>query len=89
MYDYITPLKLMNAFMVVNPLYADVDINDAWVEESLANNEDLCTGLVEHPTADNDNVYDINSTELSTQEPITCNGIDMECEMACRTTWGT
>ena len=37
-----------------SPLYADVEINYAWLEESLANDEDLCTGLVEQPT-DSDN----------------------------------
>ena len=59
-YDYITPTKLLNALRWLkanNPLYAAVEINDAWLEESLANDEDLCTGLVEQPTADNDKGY--------------------------------
>ena len=95
MYDYISPEKLMIALRWLkenNHLYADVEINDAWLEESLANDEDLCTSLVEQPPADNDEVYDINSTELSTQEPITCNAthcIDMECEMTSSTTQET
>ena len=41
---------------MLNPLCADVEVNDARLEKSLAN-EDLCTGLVEQPTADNDKVY--------------------------------
>ena len=51
MYDYISPERVMNALSWLktnNPLYADIDINDNWLEESLANDADLFAGLVKH-----------------------------------------
>ena len=50
MYDYIRPHKLLDALRYLkanNPLYADIDINEQWVEEALANDEELCQYLVE------------------------------------------
>ena len=43
-----------------NPLYADIDINDNWLEESLANDADLFAGLVKQPDK-------CNRTELCTK----------------------
>ena len=51
MYDYITPQKLLDALRFLkanNPLYADIDINEQWVEAATVNNEELCKHLVEH-----------------------------------------
>ena len=51
MYDYITPQKLLDALRFLkanNPLYADIDVNEQWVETAMANNEELCKHLVEH-----------------------------------------
>ena len=50
MYDYIRPQKLMDALRclkVNNPLYADININKQWIEEAMANDEELCQYLVE------------------------------------------
>ena len=50
MYDYIRPQKLLDALRYLkanNPLYADIDINEQWVEEAMANDEELCQYLVE------------------------------------------
>jgi len=51
MYDYRTPQKLLDALRFLkanNPLYADIDVNEQWVEIAMANNEELCKHLVEH-----------------------------------------
>ena len=43
-YDYITPEKILNALRWLksnNSLYADVEINDDWLQQSLANDTDL------------------------------------------------
>lgn len=44
MYDYISPDKGLNAqrwLKANNPLYADIDINDEWLEQAMANDGDL------------------------------------------------
>ena len=67
MYDYISPERVMNALNWLktnNPLYADIDINDNWLEESIANDADLFAGLVKQP----DTNGECNSTELCTQD---------------------
>ena len=67
MYDYISPERVVNALVWLknnNPLYANIDINDNWLEESLANDADLFTGLVKQP----DTNGECNSTELCTQD---------------------
>ena len=50
MYDYITPQKLLDALRFLkanNPLYADINVNEQWVEAAMANDEELCKHLVE------------------------------------------
>ena len=50
MYDYIRPQKILDALSYLkanNPLYADIDINEQWVEETMANDDELCQYLVE------------------------------------------
>ena len=50
MYDYITPQKLLDALSFLkanNPLYADIDVNQEWLESAMANDADLCECLVE------------------------------------------
>ena len=47
MYDYVSPEKLTLRWLKANnPLYADIQINDNWVDEALANDHDLFGGLV-------------------------------------------
>ena len=50
MYDYITPQKLLDALEFLktnNPLYTDVDVNAQWLQPAMANDAELCEGLVE------------------------------------------
>ena len=49
MYDYISPEKVLTALRWLkqnNPLYVNIDINEEWVEQAMANDEDLFAGLV-------------------------------------------
>ena len=71
MYDYISPEKVLCALRWLkqnNPLYADIDINEQWLEEAVSNDEDLFGGLVEQC-----NTNDLNDTNsesvLPTQQP--------------------
>ena len=44
LYDYIRPQKLLDGLRYLkanNPLYADIDVNEQWVEEAMANDEEL------------------------------------------------
>ena len=72
MYDFVTPEKLTNALRwlkINNPLYADIEVNDDWLEQALASDEDLFSGLIEQPkTCDvhcSDNVLKKPSTQTS------------------------
>ena len=50
MYDYISPEKVLTALRWLkqnNPLHADIDINEQWLEQAVSNDEDLFGGLVE------------------------------------------
>ena len=47
---YIRPQKLLDALILLkanNPLYADIVVNEQWVEEAMVNDEELCKYLVE------------------------------------------
>ena len=68
MYDYITPEKVMNALRWLkanNPLYADIEINDEWLEQAMSNDEELVASLLEQTDDDSD---EHPSTELPTEE---------------------
>ena len=55
MYDYVSPEKLNNALRWLkanNPLYADIEINDNWVEEAVVNDCDLFGSLVRQPKSE-------------------------------------
>ena len=57
MYDYITPQKPLIALTFLkakNPLYSDVEVNEDWFDQALANDEELCKYLVEHTDQDMD-----------------------------------
>ena len=50
MYDYVTPQKLLEALRFLkanNPLYVDIDINEEWLKEAIANDAELSECLVE------------------------------------------
>ena len=50
MYDYVTPQKLLDALRILkanNLLYVDIDINEEWLEQAIANDTELCECLVE------------------------------------------
>ena len=52
MYDYIRPDKVINALQWLkanNPLYADISINDEWLNDSIANKSELFNSLTKQP----------------------------------------
>ena len=68
MYDYITPQKLLDALSFLkanNPLYADIDVNQEWLEAAVANDAELCECLIELQ-----NDIDEQPNTDSTVEPI-------------------
>ena len=71
MYDYITPQKLLDALSFLkanNPLYADIDVNQEWLEAAVANDTEFCEYLVQHQT-DTDQQAEANN-------PLTYNAMD-------------
>ena len=52
LYDYVSPEKLTKALKWLkanNPLYADIDIADDWVESALADDEEILTSMLDQP----------------------------------------
>ena len=50
MYDYIFPEKVLDILRWLkqnNPLYADIDNNDQWLDQAMANDNNLFAGMVE------------------------------------------
>ena len=79
MYDYITPQKLLDALSFLkanNPLYADIDVNQEWLEAAVANDAELCECLVEQQ-----NDIDQQPNTDNTVKPIVDSptDIDMDC----------
>ena len=62
----------MKALVWLKALYADVETNDNWLEESLANDADIFAGLVKQP----ETISESSNTEMSTQERVQT---DREC----------
>ena len=63
----ISPEKVLNALRwlkVHSPLYADVEINVDWLQESITEDTDLFGGLVEQPSTSEEN----SDSELPTEE---------------------
>ena len=57
MYDYVSPEKVTNALKWLkanNPLYADVNIEDNWLDSALADDVELTTSMLEQPEAMDD-----------------------------------
>ena len=79
MYDYVTPQNLLDALNFLksnNPLYCDIEINDQWFEEAIANDDELCMCLVEQNEESMDMEFDQHGTESDQHEtgpePIEC-----------------
>ena len=77
MYDYIRPQKLLDALRylkVNNPLYADIDVNEQWLEEAMANDEELCKYLVEQDDEqmDTECESDTGGSAYVQNEPMEC-----------------
>ena len=72
MFAYVTPENMLNALRWLkanNPLYADVEINAEWLDQSLDNDSDLCTGLVQTEPEVSDELADSSSTTASPSQP--------------------
>ena len=41
MYNYIRPQKLLDVLKANNPLYADIDVNEQWIEDAMTKDEAL------------------------------------------------
>ena len=52
-HDYVSPEKLTNALRCLNPLYADVNVNEQWADKCEANDSDMFHGLVRQPETNN------------------------------------
>ena len=66
MYDYITPQKLLDALAFLkanNPLYADIEVNQEWLDKAIANDAELYECLVEQ---ENDSNEQTNNTAQPT-----------------------
>ena len=72
MYDYVTPRKPLDALRFLkaqNPLYCDIEINDQWFEEAVANDDEVGMCLVEQNDETMDTECDQPETEI---EPMEC-----------------
>ena len=72
MYDYVTPQKLLEALQFLkanNLLYVDIDINEEWLEEAIANNAELCDCLVEQQI-DSDVQMQTDSPNVASQSSV-------------------
>ena len=74
MYDYVTPQKPLDALKAQNPLYCDIEINQQWLEEAIANDDELGMCLVEQIDKSMDTESDQPETE---SEPMECSGDEL------------
>ena len=77
MHDYICPEKVLTALRWLkqnNPLYADIDINEEWLEQALADDQDLFAGLVQQKDTLYSGASNLNSE--NTKQPANENSID-------------
>ena len=78
MYDYISPEKALRWLKENNPLYADIDINDEWLEQAMANDDDLFAGIVDHSDT-NDVNSDANNLNSEPVSEHSANCTDKDC----------
>ena len=57
-YDYISPesLDCTTVAKTKQPIYADIEINDDWLEHATVNDTCLCSGLVQQVRSSDSNV---------------------------------
>ena len=67
LYDYATPQKLLEALKANNPLYVDIDINEEWLEQAIANDAELCDCLVQQQ---NDSDVQTDSPNVASQSSV-------------------
>ena len=68
MYDYVTPQKTLDALKFLqanNPLYAHFSVNEQWVEQAMANDEELCMSLIEQAESMEIEQSSINAVNVS------------------------
>ena len=79
--DYVSPQKLINALKWLkanNPLYADVDIADDWVQSAIADDEDLVMSMLEQPESmEDDGNPDITCSLLVSATSLQPNAVPM------------
>ena len=78
MYDYVRPQKLLDVLKANNPLYADIDVNEQWIEDAMTNDEELCRYLVEQ----DDDSMDTECRQLENDGSVLSNGGEGE-PMVC------
>ena len=82
LYDYIRPQKLLDSLRFLkasNPLYADIDVNEQWVEEAMANNEELCQFLVEQEDENMDTECEQHESNGPANVAVNVESEPMEC----------
>ena len=70
MYNYVRLNKVMNALIWLkanNPLYANISINNDWINDSLANDTELFTSFTPQPN-EIVNTEELNEV-VNTEEP--------------------
>ena len=94
MYDFVRPQKVLDALIYLkakNPLYADIDVNEQWLEEAMGDSEELCQYLVEQDDDSmdiecekpkNDGYCACNVVMNVESEPMDCSGDSDEISMA-------
>ena len=81
MYDYISPEKVLTALRWLkqnNPLYANIDINNDWLDQAMANDDDLFAGMVEQADTNDMNsaTNDLNSEPTHSEHITSCTDND-------------
>lgn len=86
LYEYVSPEKLTKALKWLklhNPLYADIDISDDWVEKAIADDQQLVMSMLEHSECmnerSNDNV--MNEQSDCTDVEFSSSGNTGECRL--------
>ena len=80
LYDFITPQKALRFLKAKNPLYADIAINEEWLEVAIASDSELCECLLEQQdesdmqTCESD---DMQSVATSSQNIVTASCSDL------------